>query len=243
MKRSSPEPECRLSRADEDALLTAIRTRAEQAAAPARVVWERPDRSAEREDLRTRLALDRAAFDRLPSGAPRRGRVLQAGLFPSTCYGLSFVQLVAWSDLARGGEGAITLGEASEFYQRELVRWRGQFGAKPFFAAVAGVFAERVETSPWPNLALLAWQDGQWSFAADARPAPQLARLFFPVTPAGCAAAISAHLDRSPNFPRLLSEVSDELGLPQGAVLPANGKSVGAYALEYRAGHHLFYRR
>jgi len=243
MKRSSHELECLLSRADEAALLTSVRTRAEQAAAPGRIVWERPERSAEREDLRTRLALDRAHFDRLPSGVPWRGRVVEAGFFPSTLYGLSFAQLVSWSDLAQGGDGAISLGDATEFYQRELLRWRRLFGAKPFFAAVAGVFTERPETSPWPNLALLAWEDGPWRFTAQAPLADKLAELFYPVTPAGCDTAITARLDRSPRFPRLVSEVLDEIGLPAGAFLPPDGKTVGAYALEYRSGHHLFYRR
>jgi hypothetical protein len=243
MKRSSHEPECLLSRTDEAALLTSIRTRAEQAAAPARISWERPERSAEREDLRTRLSLDRGTFDRLPTGAPQRGQAVKDGFFRSTLYGISFGHLVSWSDLAEGGNGAITPAQATEFYQRELHRWRRQFGGKPFFAAVAGVFTERVEASPWPNLALLAWEEGRWRLVADADRTPPLAELFYPLTPAGCAAAVTAHLDQSPHFPRLLSQVLDELGLPAGAFLPAHGKNVGPYALEYRSGHHLFYRR
>jgi hypothetical protein len=231
------------TRRDEEALLTTVRGRIESAVGTARIRWDRPDRSAEREDLRSRLSLDRSAFDRLPSGCPGRGRVVLDGLFPNTTAGVTVAVLPSWSDLAVGGTGAITVTQAADFYREEQARWQSRYGAKPFFAAIAGTFAESLPTSPFPNLALLAWRRGAWDFEAGFDSAPQLAQWFYPQTIAACAAKVQSYLDRSPNFPRLLSEVADDLQLPAGAILPASGKNVGAYALEYRSGHHLFYRR
>jgi len=231
------------SHQDEAALLTTIRTRAEESVGPARIIWEPPGRSAEREDLRTRLGLNRSAVDRLPSGCPRRGQVVQDGLFKQTVAGLSVGLMASWPDLAQGGTGAITLAEAIDCYRQEQARWKLQQGSKPFYAAIAGTFAAPLTTSPLANLALLAWEDGRWRFVAHPDQAVELAPLFYPQTPATCAAAVEAHLDRSPHFPRLLTAVAEEIGLPAAVLRPTKGKNVGAYALEYRSGHHLFYHR
>jgi len=231
------------TRADEEALLSTLRIRAEQAVHPARIEWERCERSAERDDLRTRLALPRAAFDRLPSGCPWRGRVVTGRWMPRTLSGVSIGLAVSWLDRAAGGSGAVTSALAIDWYHHEQALWQQQYGALPFVAAVAGAFVDPLEASPLSNLALLSWTEGKWQLGGGLSPEADLARLFYPKTPAECAAQVETQLDRSPNFPRLLSEIAAELRLPETVVMPADGKNLGSYALEYRSGHHLFYRR
>ena len=232
-----------LTRADEETLLSTVRTRTEQAVYPAQIVWERCERSAERDDLRTRLALPRSTFDRLPLGRPWRGRVVEGRWLPRTVMGVSVGLAADWLDLAGGGSGAITETLAADWYRREHALWQQHNGSLPFSAAVAGTFARPVETSPLPRLALLAWEAGEWRLRVSRASEFELARLFYPQTPATCAARVAAQLDRSPNFPRLVSELAAELRLPESVVMPVDGKNLGSYALEYRSGHHLFYRR
>jgi len=231
------------TRADEESLLSTIRIRAEQAVYPARIEWQRCERSAERDDLRTRLALPRAVFDRLPSGCPWRGRVVTGRWMPRTVSGMTIGLAASWLDLAAGGSGAITAAQTMDWYHREQALWQQQYGSLLFVAAVAGTFVEPFAVSPLPNLALLSWTDGEWRMGEGPDAEADLAPLFFPKTPAECAAQVEAQLDRSPNFPRLLSEIAAELHLPETVVMPADGKNLGSYALEYRSGHHLFYRR
>jgi hypothetical protein len=210
---------------------------------PARILWQRSERSAERDDLRIRLALPRATFDRLPSGCSYRGRVVTGRWWPRTVMGVSIGVVASWPDLAAGGSGAITTSLAMDWYRREQARWQQQFGSTPFVAAAAGGFAGPVETSPRAELALLAWEAGEWRLRGGQGADDQLARLFYPETPSACSARVAAQLDRSPNFPRLLSDIAAELELPESVVMPADGKNLGAYALEYRSGRHLFFRR
>jgi hypothetical protein len=231
------------TRSDEDALLSALRIRAEQAVLPERIVWERCERSAERDDLRTRLALPRSAFDRIPTGCPWRGRVVAGRWMPRTVSAMSIGIIAPWSELAEGTSGRVTSAHALEWYRGEQAWWQQQAGTTPLVAAVGGALVSPGEPSPLPNLALLAWTGQGWRWGAGLDADPALARLFYPQTPAEIASRVDAHLDGSHNFPRLLSDVANDLGLPEAVAIPPDGKNLGSYALEYRSGHHLFYRR
>lgn len=182
---ASPLGSCRgagvTSRQEED-LLALLRSRVDAVAhrqAGTAVAWERPDRSAERDDLRARLGLDRAAAERLPSGLPWRGRIVKGRFFPRTQYGVSFRFAASWNGLARGDDGAITRAEAIACYEQEREVWRRRFGTKPFYAAVAGVFQDDAGPSPMENLVLLSWKNGAWRFHGRSSQ-PDLAELFFP---------------------------------------------------------------
>lgn len=166
----------------EEDLLALLRSRVEAVAqrlAATAVAWERPNRAAERDDLRARLGLERAAADRLPSGLPWRGRIVTGRFFPRTRFGVSIRFAASWNGLARGEDGAITQAQAIACYEQEREIWRRRFGTKPFYAAVAGVFQDDAGPSPVENLALLSWENGAWRLHG--RPSqPDLAELFFP---------------------------------------------------------------
>ena len=89
-----------LTSEEEEGLLALLRSRVEakmHRRPGTTVAWTRPERAAERDDLRARAGLDRAAADRLPSARPWRGQVRSGRFFRRTRFGVSIGFIASWS--------------------------------------------------------------------------------------------------------------------------------------------------